>query len=107
EAIVEGSGRGRYVRHRNEPRLRMTVLVHHADVRGHALGRQLDAVQHALATSEALSQRAFTAILEHEQVRLKPQTPIPTTLSAPRDQVRTAVEAIAHQQARLRVRLSA
>jgi hypothetical protein len=71
--------------------------MHHADVGSHTFQRQLDAGQQALAAAKAPRQRAFSAVLEHEQVGFEPLPPVPPGPGAPRDQVWAAVEAVAHQ----------
>src|SRR4051794_15223749 len=58
---------------------------------------QRDVPQPVLAAPEARRQRGLAAVLEHEQVLLEPQPPIPTLTPAPGDQVGAAVKPIPHQ----------
>src|SRR3954468_10593724 len=53
--------------------------------------------QPVLAAPEARRQRGLAAVLEHEQVLVEPQPPIPALTPAPGDQVGAAVKTIPHQ----------
>src|SRR4051794_20252706 len=97
EAVVEGAVDGRRLGQGDDPGLGMARLVHHGDIRGHPLSGQLDAAEQVLAPCEARRQGGLAAVLEHQEVPLEPQPPVPAPRTAPGDQLGAAVEPVAHQ----------
>ncbi len=73
-------------------------LLHHGDVGARPLLRKRDRRQHALAARETGGERCPDAVLvENQQVLAAPQAKAPALVTAPADQGRGPIKAVAHQ----------